>query len=102
MTKKEERELDELTYEREKMDKAVAAKRAIYEALPYIGDYSVWELCNKAAVALGKFSSEIKSKKIQRQELCNKAATELMEFMSKRTESNYVLKRKTKKSKKRR
>lgn len=58
MTKKEERELDELTYEREKMDKAVAAKRAIYEALPYISDFTVWELCNKAAAALMKFTSK--------------------------------------------
>ena len=88
MAKKEEIELDEPTYEQEKIDKADAAKRAIYEVLPYIGDYTVWELCYNAAVALGKFSSEIKLKKIQKQELCNKAAeaftAALMKFTSKK------------------
>lgn len=58
MTKKEENELDELTYKRERKEKADAAKRAIYEVLPYLEEFSVWELCHKSARALSKIASE--------------------------------------------
>lgn len=51
-----EKELDRLTYERERRDKAKAAMHSLHEAMSYISDFTTWELCQKATIALRKIA----------------------------------------------
>jgi hypothetical protein len=51
-----EKELDRLTYEREQRDKAKAAMHSLHEAMPYIVDFTTWELCQKVTIALRKIA----------------------------------------------